>query len=186
MGQFLVQTHLPVFLQNSSHPAIISQMAAKSRKDKGKQASASVNKKAYRNFELVEKFEAGISLLGTEVKSLRAGQADLSGSYARIEDGQCWLIGTSIAQYERASPANHEPMRKRKLLLHKAEIRKITTKLEQRGFTFVPLRIYFNNRGLAKIELALARGKRQYDKRKTIAERQQKRDVDRYVKKTKR
>jgi SsrA-binding protein len=148
--------------------------------------SAAVNKKAYRNFELVEKFEAGLVLMGTEVKSLRNGQADLSGSYARVENEQCWLVGAGIAQYEQAGTANHEPGRKRKLLLHKAEIRKIKTKLEQRGFTLVPLRIYFNSRGLAKIELALARGKRQYDKRKTIAERQQKRDVDRDMKKFRR
>jgi SsrA-binding protein len=159
-------------------------MAAKSGKDK--QGPVAVNKKAYRNFELVEKFEAGLSLLGTEVKSLRGGQADLNGSYARIEDGQCWLVGASISQYDKASTDNHEPTRRRKLLLRKGEIRRLKTKLDQRGFTFVPLRIYFNQRGLAKIELALARGKRQYDKRKTIAERQQKRDVDRDMKKYRR
>ena len=156
-------------------------MAAKSRKDK--QGSAAVNRKAYRNFELIERFEAGLALSGREVKSLRAGAADLSGSYARIENGQCWLVGASIAQYEQAGVSNHEPTRRRKLLLHKSEIGKIRIKLEQRGFTFVPLRIYFNDRGLAKIELALARGKRQYDKRKAIAERRQKRDIDRSMKK---
>ncbi|RKY24839.1 MAG: SsrA-binding protein [Planctomycetota bacterium] len=160
-------------------------MAGKSRKDRNKDGSVTVNKKAYRNFELIEKFEAGLALLGTEVKSLRNGQADLSGSYARIENEQCWLVGASIAEYEQAGTANHTPGRKRKLLLHKVEIRKITTKLEQRGFTLVPLRIYFNSRGIAKIELSLARGKRQYDKRKTIAERQQKRDVDREMKRSK-
>ena len=160
-------------------------MSAKSRKDKDR-GSAAVNKKAYRNYELVERFEAGMSLLGSEVKSLRAGQADLAGSYARIEGEQCWLVGASIAQYEQAGVRNHEPLRKRKLLLHKSEIRKVRTRLEQRGFTFVPLRIYFNDRGLAKIELALARGKRQYDKRKTIAERMQKRDIDRDMKRYKR
>jgi len=160
-------------------------MAVKSHKSSDKQGSAAVNKKAYHNFELIEKFEAGLELLGTEVKSLRLGQADLGGSYARIEGQQCWLVGASIAQYDKASMANHEPTRKRKLLLHKAELRKIKTKLEQRGFTLVPLRIYFNARGLAKIEISLARGKRQYDKRKTIAERQQKRDVDRSMKKYK-
>jgi SsrA-binding protein len=161
-------------------------MAAKSRKDKDKRGSAAVNKKAYRNYELIEKFEAGLKLLGTEVKSLRAGTADLNGSYARIDNDECWLVGASIAQYEKAGMANHEPTRKRKLLLHKTEIRKVRVKLEQRGFTFVPLRIYFNNKGLAKIELALARGKRQYDKRKTMAERQQKKDVDRSMKKYRR
>ena len=140
-------------------------MTAKAHKDK--QDSVAVNKKAYRNFELVEKYEAGMSLRGSEVKSLRAGQADLGGSYARVQDQQCFLIGATIAQYEQAGANNHEPTRNRKLLLHKTQIKKIKTKLEQRGFTLVPLRIYFNNRGLAKIELALGRGKRQYDKRKT-------------------
>lgn len=165
-------------------------MAAKSRnrqdglrQSKKSQDSAAVNKKAYRNFELIEKFEAGMSLLGTEVKSLRAGQADLDGSYARIIGEQCWLVGATIARYQQAGVSNYEPTRRRKLLLHKAEIRKIKIKLEQRGFTLVPLRIYFNGRGLAKIELALARGKKQYDKRKTIAERQQKRDISRDMKK---
>ncbi len=160
-------------------------MVKKASKDKGSTAAA-VNKKAYRNFELLEKFEAGLQLLGTEVKSLRAGQADLNGSYARIRNGQCWLVGATIAQYAQASITNHEPTRNRKLLLHKAQIRKMTTKLEQRGFTLVPLRIYFNDRGLAKIELALARGKRQYDKRQTIAKRDQKRDIDRTMKKYRR
>jgi len=158
-------------------------MVAKSRKSKDKQGSAAVNKKAYRNFELIEKFEAGLELLGSEVKSLRAGQADLDGSYARILDEQCWLVGATIAQYQQAGMVNHEPTRKRKLLLHKAEIHKIRVKLEQRGFTLVPLRIYFSDRGFAKLELALARGKRQYDKRKTIAERDQRRDLDRSMKK---
>jgi len=160
-------------------------MAAKSRKSKDKQPPRAVNKKAYRNFELVEKFEAGLALLGTEVKSLRAGQADLNGSYARIEGEQCWLVGAQIAQYQQSGQARHEPTRKRKLLLHKQEIRKIKTKLEQRGFTFVPLKIYFNEAGLAKVELALAKGKRQYDKRKRIAERTQKRDIDREMKRSK-
>ena len=165
---------------------MIVQMAAKSRKDKYKAGPVAVNKKAYRNFELVEKFEAGLGLLGTEVKSLRTGTADLNGSYARIDNGQCWLVGATIAQYQQAGANQHDPVRKRVLLLHKSEIHKIRTKLEQRGFTLVPLRIYFNDRGLAKIELALARGKRQYDKRKTITERDQKRDVDRSMKKYRR
>ena len=163
-------------------------MAAKPGKDKnkGKQGQVAVNKKAYRNFELVEKIEAGLELLGTEVKSLRAAAADLSGSYARIEDGQCWLVGATISPYEQAGHNQHEPARKRRLLLHRIEIRRLRTKLEQRGFTLVPLRIYFNDRGLAKLELALAKGKRQYDKRKTITERDQKRDVDRSMKRYRR
>jgi SsrA-binding protein len=162
---------------------IILLMAAKSRKQKDGQSAKAVNKKAYRNFELVETFEAGLELQGTEVKSLRAGQADLDGSYARIRNGECWLIGAKIAQYQQAGQTSHEPTRNRKLLLHKTEIRRIRTKLEQRGFTLVPLRIYFSDRGLAKIELALARGKRQYDKRRAIAEREQRRAIERSTKK---
>ena len=135
-------------------------MSAKSNNKKEKKGPIAVNKKALMNFEIVEKFEAGLSLLGTEVKSLRIGAADLSGSYARIDGEQCWLFGTSINQYQQAGARPHDPTRKRKLLLHKAEIRKIKIKLEQRGFTFVPLKIYFNDRGFAKIELGLARGKR--------------------------
>ncbi|MGD9109969.1 MAG: SsrA-binding protein, partial [Phycisphaerales bacterium] len=106
---------------------IIAQMTAKAAKNNKnkKDEPVVVNKKAYHNFELVEKFEAGLSLLGSEVKSLRAHQADLSGSYARVNNGQCWLLGASIAQYEQAGARNHEPARKRKLLLHKQEIRKI-------------------------------------------------------------
>ena len=158
-------------------------MAAKPRKSKNNQAPETVNKKAYHNFEIVDRFEAGMSIVGTEVKSLRAAQANLDGSYARIIGSQCWLIGATISPYQQAGVNNHEPARKRKLLLHRSEIHRIKIKLEQRGFTLVPLRIYFNNRGLAKIELALARGKRQYDKRRKIAERQQKREVDRNIKK---
>lgn len=161
-------------------------MAAKLHKNKNKQGSVSVNKKAYRNFEFVDKFEAGLSLTGSEVKSLRDGAADLSGSYARIQNDECWLVGAGISQYQQAGSYQHEPTRKRKLLLHRAEIHRIKTKLEQRGFTLVPLRIYFNNRGLAKIELALARGKRLYDKRQTITERDQRRDLDRSMKKYRR
>jgi SsrA-binding protein len=161
-------------------------MAAKSRKSKGEQNPTTVNKKAYRNFELVDKFEAGMSLVGTEVKSLRAAQANLDGSYARVVGEQCWLVGATIAPYQQAGANNHEPTRKRKLLLHKAEIHRIKIKLEQRGFTLVPLRIYFNNKGLAKVELALAKGKRQYDKRRKIAEREQKRDISRDMKKYRR
>jgi len=157
---------LASLLQSSFIAAIIAHMASKSNKD----GAAAVNKKAYRNFELIEKFEAGLQLLGTEVKSLRAGRADLNGSYARIRNDECWLVGASITQYAQAS----------------IQIRKITVKLEQRGFTLVPLRIYFNDRGLAKTELALARGKRKYDKRQTITERDRKRDTDRAMKKYRR
>ncbi len=153
------------------------------KEKKGFDNPAAFNKKAYRDFELVEKFEAGLALCGSEVKSLRGAAADLSGSYARLERGECWLVGAKIAPYAMARDGGHDPTRKRKLLLHKTELHRISVKLEQRGFTLVPLRLYFSGRGLAKIELALAQGKRQYDKRATIAERSQKRDLDRDMKK---
>jgi SsrA-binding protein len=141
------------------------------------------NKKAYFNFELVEKVEAGMSLVGTEVKSLRDKQCELDGAYARLNGDEVWLVGCKIAPYEQAASfANHDPMRKRKLLLHKAQIRKLRSKLDQRGFTLVPLRIYFNDRGKAKCELGLARGKRQYDKRQKIQDKDQKRDLGRMKK----
>ena len=159
-------------------------MPAKSRKNGA--AEVAVNKKAFRNFEIEDRLEAGMELLGSEVKSLRTGQADLAGSYARVINGQCWLVGAKIAQYQMRGLTGHNPTRKRKLLLHKHEIRKIYTKLEQRGFTLVPLRIYFNNKGIAKIEIALARGKRKYDKRQAITEREQKKVVEKRMKKYRR
>jgi SsrA-binding protein len=158
---------------------------SKSEKDKKKQGSVAANKKALRNFEIIDKYEAGMCLTGSEVKSLRSGHADLDGSYAKIQRDEVWLVGAKIATYEQAGIYNHEPTRARKLLLHKAEIRKIQVKLEQRGFTFVPLRIYFNDRGLAKVTVALAKGKRQYDKRQTMTDRDQRRDLDRATKKFK-
>jgi SsrA-binding protein len=151
--------------------------------EKGTEGPSAVNKKAFRDYELLDKFEAGVALVGSEVKSLRGAPADLTGSYARLDgSGECWLIGAKIAPYAQAGNRGHEPTRKRKLLLHKAELKKIWAKLEQRGFTLVPLRVYFSGRGLAKVELALAQGKRQYDKRASITERAQKRDVDRSMK----
>jgi len=177
------RSHPYGFLAKPLEAGYYKVMTTKPHKDKNSQPPTVVNKKAYHNYELVDKFEAGLALLGSEVKSLRTGQADLSGSYARIDGRECWLVGATIAQYDKAGVAGHEPARKRKLLLHKSEIRRIKTKLQQRGFTLVPLRIYFNDRGFAKTELALARGKRQYDKRRAITERQQKKDIDRNMKK---
>jgi SsrA-binding protein len=138
------------------------------------------NKKAWFNFEVVEKVETGMLLVGTEVKSLRDKQCELDAAYARLMEGEIWLIGCKIAPYAQAAGfANHDPTRKRKLLLHKAQIKKLRGKLDQRGFTLVPLRIYFNSRGIAKCELGLARGKRQYDKRQKIQDKDQKRDMSR-------
>jgi len=161
-------------------------MAGKSGKNKTGTGPQVVNKKAWRNYEIIEKVEAGLALLGTEVKSLRAAQADLEGAYARIKNGECWLIGCKIAQYAQAGGNSHSPLRSRKLLLHKRQIARITGKLEQRGFTLVPLRIYFSERGFAKAELALACGKRQYDKRRQIQKREHKKDLNRTMKRYRR
>ncbi|MDD5135189.1 MAG: SsrA-binding protein SmpB [Phycisphaerae bacterium] len=159
-------------------------------KDKNKGNSVRVpkmeNKKAFFNYEIIEKIEAGLTLVGSEVKSLRQGGADLTGAFARILDNECWLLGCNIAPYKQASVYKHEPLRKRKLLLHKRQILKIESKLQQKGFTLVPLRIFFNDRGYAKIELGIARGKRQYDKRDKIKGREQKNDVAKSMRKYKR
>ncbi len=155
-------------------------------KDAGKkqvQIPRMVNKKAFYDYEIVEKVEAGLVLKGSEVKSLRQGGADLSGAFARILEKECWLIGCSIAPYAQATIVKHEPLRKKKLLLHKGQIKKITTRLQQRGFTLVPLRVFFNDRGLAKIELGIARGKRKYDKRDKLEKVQQKNDIARDTRK---
>jgi len=140
------------------------------------------NKKAYFNFEIVEKLEAGISLKGSEVKSMRGGEVDLEGSYAKLKGHEVFLVGCKIATYPQAGQFNHDPTRDRKLLLHKAQINKIRGKLQQRGFTLVPLRVYFNGRGIAKVEIGLARGKRQFDKRQKLQQDQQKRDTARSMK----
>lgn len=161
-------------------------MLLMAKKDSKKSGNAQINvrnKKAYHDYELVEKYEAGLVLRGSEVKSLRGGGADLNGSFARIKNNECWLVGCKIAIYPQAGRDNHEPERERKLLLHSRQIGKIKIKLTQRGFTLVPLRIYFNSRGLAKVEVALGRGKRQYDKRQKLQNAQQKRDVARDMKK---
>lgn len=140
------------------------------------------NKKARHNYEILEKAEAGISLKGSEVKSLRAGRASLDESFATIRDGEIFLRGCNISPYEHASYDGHEPTRERKLLLHRREIRKWEQKVRQRGLTLVPLSIYFNDRGFAKISLALVKGKAVHDKRASLKEREQNREIDRAMK----
>jgi len=139
------------------------------------------NRKAYHDYEILQSFEAGIVLQGSEVKSLRAGRANLKDSYARVKDGEVFLIGMHISPYEAASRFGHDPTRRRKLLLHKAEIRRLIGKVQEKGLTLVPLKVYFKN-GRAKVELALARGKRLYDKRRDIAKRDAERELRREVK----
>jgi SsrA-binding protein len=137
------------------------------------------NKKAHHKFEILEKVECGLVLRGTEVKSLRDGRASLDEAYARLRDEEIWLLGAHISPYDHGNVMNHEPTRPRKLLLHRREIRKLLPKITQAGLTLVPLRIYFNARGLAKCTLALARGKAFRDKREDLKKREQKREMDR-------
>ena len=140
------------------------------------------NKKAYFNYEIVEKIEAGMMLAGSEVKSLRAGQANMGDSFAVIKRGEVWLVKLHISPYSHSSFFNHSPMNKRKLLLHKREIKKLTTKIREQGFTLVPLKIYFNDRGYVKCELGLAKGKKRFDKREDIKKRDVARDLARKYK----
>jgi SsrA-binding protein len=139
------------------------------------------NKKARFQYELVEFFEAGIVLQGTEVKSIRSGKANLQDSYATIKDEEVFLYNMHISPYEQGNIFNHEPTRVRKLLLHKQEIRRLSGKVLERGMTLVPVKIYFKN-GRAKVELGLARGKSQVDKRKDIARRDEQRMMEREFK----
>jgi SsrA-binding protein len=127
---------------------------------------AAVNRAAAHNYFLQDKFEAGIVLSGTEVKSIRGGRANLKDAYAIIKDGELWLLNAHIGPYEHGNIFNHEPLRTRKLLVHKDELRKLVGKTQQRGFTLIPTRMYFKN-GRAKVEVALAKGKQLWDKRET-------------------
>lgn len=137
------------------------------------------NKKASRKYQVLEKIECGIILKGTEVKSLRVGAASLDEAFARINGEEMWLCGFTISPYSHGNLMNHEPTRPRKLLLHKRELRKLLPKVLQRGQTLVPLRVYFNDRGLCKVTMALARGKTHGDRRQDLKKRDQKREMDR-------
>ena len=132
---------------------------------------AAENRKARFNYEIGETFEAGIVLTGSEVKSLRAGKATIGESYADARDGEIWLINSNIPEYQQAGRFNHLPKRPRKLLLHQRQINKLAGAVEREGMTVVPLKLYFNDKGRAKIEIALARGKKLHDKRETLKRR---------------
>ena len=139
------------------------------------------NRRARYEYELLDRYEAGIVLTGTEVKSLRDGGASLQQAYADVRDGEAWLIGAHIAEYGQGNVANHEPDRDRKLLLHSKEIASLLGKVRERGLTLVPTRLYFKD-GKVKVELALARGKERRDKRRDIAKRDADRQIDRALK----
>ncbi len=160
---------------------------AKGRKRKMGAGDVASNRQASYRFNLLERFECGIVLTGTEVKSLREGKAQLKDSYAVVRDGEVWLIGLYIPPYGPAARENHEPERPRKLLLHKDEIERLVGRTQERGLTLVPTRIYFGGaRSRAKVEIALARGKDLYDKRESIRSRDMARDVQRELREAQR
>ena len=136
------------------------------------------NRKARHEYEILDTFEAGLVLTGTEVKSLRDGRASLGDAYAKIKDGELWFVNCHISEYLAGNRYNHDPLRQRKLLMHRREIFKLNQKINERGLTLIPLSMYFV-RGRAKVELALAKGKRVYDKREDIKKRDEKRALDR-------
>ena len=140
------------------------------------------NRKARHEFTILETTEAGISLMGTEVKSLREGRANLVDAYAVYDHGEIVLRGLHISSYSHTSQTNLDPRRDRTLLLHKKEIRRLIGKVKEKGLTLVPLKLYFNNKGIVKVELALAKGRRTYDKRRAIAKRDADRDLRRTLK----
>jgi len=140
-----------------------------------------VNRKARHEYHILQTYEAGIVLVGTEVKALREGKANLVDSYATIKNGEVWLVGAHISEYKQGNINNHIPTRERKLLLNKSEIRKLIGKTKEKGLTLIPLRMYFKN-GRVKVELALAKGKKSYDKRETIAKRDFQREQERKIK----
>lgn len=139
------------------------------------------NRKARHDYHIIESFEAGLVLTGTEVKSLRAGRANLQDSYARVDNAELLLYNMHISPYDQGNQFNHEPKRTRKLLMHKTEIMRLLGKTREKGLALIPLKVYFKN-GIAKVELALARGKKLYDRREDVAARDARREMDRAVK----
>ncbi len=139
------------------------------------------NRKARHQYHLDDTFEAGLVLMGTEIKSIRAGNVSLREGFVQFEGGEAWLVNVHIAQYDPASRQNHEPRRRRKLLLHRRQIDRLRSRVQERGYTVVPTRLYLKD-GRAKVEIALARGKKLFDKRQTIAKRDSKRQIDRAIK----
>lgn len=139
------------------------------------------NKKAYHDYFIEEKYEAGLVLHGTEVKSMRLGKCSIKESFVRIENNEVWVYGMHISPYEKGNIFNRDPLRPKKLLMHKAQIRKLVGQLAEKGFTLVPLQVYFKD-GRAKVELGLARGKKLYDKRQDIAKKDQRREAEKEFK----
>lgn len=153
------------------------------KKDKIKKVNINIkNKRAEFDFHIVDKYMAGIVLTGTEIKSIRVGKAGLVDTYCYIHNGEIWVKNMYVAEYERGSYNNHLPRRDRKLLLNKKEIRNLQQETKNPGFTIVPLRLFINEDGRAKLDIALCRGKKEYDKRATLKEKQDRKDMDRFIK----
>ena len=144
------------------------------------------NKKAKYNYEILESIEAGISLLGTEVKSVREGGISLKESHAEIKEGEVFIVNCHINPYEAASRFNHDPRRERKLLLHRREIKRLIGKIQEKGFTLIPTKVFFNDKGRVQVEVSLVKGKRTYEKREAIRERDHKRELRAELKKARR
>jgi SsrA-binding protein len=147
----------------------------------GEEKTVAQNRKARHEYSIEDSFEAGIALTGTEIKSVRAGKVSLAEAYARIENGEAWLIGANISPWDTGNRYNHEPKRQRKLLLHRDEIVDLLTKTRAKGLTLVPLKMYITGRGIAKLEIGLAKGRQQHDRRRDIAERDARREVERAI-----
>lgn len=140
------------------------------------------NRSAYFEYYIDDKYVAGISLLGTEVKSLRTGRASFNDSYCLFQKGELWLKSLHISEYSHGTVNNHDPIRDRKLLLTKRELKKLEAKIKEKGYTVIPLRIFFTDKNLAKLEIGLAKGKKLHDKRETIKQRDTERELKRYIK----
>ncbi|MEW6553577.1 MAG: SsrA-binding protein SmpB [Actinomycetota bacterium] len=148
----------------------------------GRVKTLAENRKARHDYHIEEKFEAGLALLGSEVKSIREGRANLRDSFARLRGGELFIENMHIAPYSHGGAFNHEPLREKKVLLHRQEIQRLTGKVAEKGYTLVPLSLYLNERGKIKVELGLARGKAQADRRRDIMEREARRDMERMMK----
>lgn len=157
-------------------------MAKKPAEPKGKQAIIAKNKRAFHEYEMVETFECGIVLTGTEVRSLRENNCQLTDGFALVRNNEVWLNNLHIPPYSHGSIFNGDPDRRRKLLMHRKEIRLLTQRTQEKGLTLVPTKIYFDKNGRVKVEIALARGKKLHDKRQAMAERDQKREIERALK----
>jgi SsrA-binding protein len=176
----------PAFMHSLTRPVFPASWipGATGRRSSGEtttqaEQTVALNRRARHEFTIIETFEAGVVLTGTEIKSVRAGKVNLADAFARIEPDEAWLIGAHIAPFAQGNRYNHEPKRTRKLLLHRSEIDELRGRMGAKGLTIVPLRLYITGRGRAKVELGLARGKQLHDRRRDIAERDAKRDVAR-------